>query len=873
LQALRYDDKFGKLAINDAHLEWRPLRLLRGQIAVGSVAANTVALDLAKTEDERSSPPASLRSPIAFAVTDFRIGTLAITQAGATHELRDLQAALSGGRRHLQAELKSLVTRYGAFQGDVKLGADAPFNMTGKLQLTAPEPQDYSVQVRLAGTLMNALAEIDAQARSASVAAKLAVAPFELQPLTQLEFVAKDFDPRAWSATAPRALVSGQGSLNVDAQRTLDGAFSLANTLPGTIDDSKLPFAAASATLHGRLEQLALQDIKLDLADAGHFAGDGAWKDGTLAVALTTRNFNLRGIQKRMNPTQLVGQLALGADAQAQRVRLALNQKPYHLRYAGALSGGLVKIEEAYARAGNAELTTRGTVALDQQKTFDIAGRLSNFDPSRFGRYPSARINSRFELKGHLDPVIQVAANVNLSDSRLFGMPASAKGTFRSRNTEQPDVAMDVTMRIGETHLTAKGTVRDPARLSAMDMQLSLAGSSLAELYKIVGVPLPPTPAYRIQGRLVQSGQTWALRQFAGTVGESDLSGTFVIDRGRSPQFMNAELTSNRLALADLSGFVGAEKTPTGQVTTPNPARVLPDSPYNLEKLKAADADIRFQGKRILTERLPVDNMSAHLVLKGGVLTLAPLNFGVAGGKLVSNITLDGRAQQIATRADIRVQSLQLGQLMPKLKVSQASVGELDGRVRLTANGNSIAAMLGSANGDTSLAIGEGDVSDLMLRLSNLDIANTLLVLLRGDRNIPLRCMVADLSFENGLMRPRQFVFDTAHTTLTAEGHANFKDETLALRLIAKPKGRSLVSLRGPIGLNGTFANPSVMPDLKQLAGRGAAAAALAVVATPLAAIIPFVQMGGAPEVQCGPLLQTARRAIQQPAPVVLAKR
>jgi uncharacterized protein involved in outer membrane biogenesis len=153
-----------------------------------------------------------------------------------------------------------------------------------------------------------------------------------------------------------------------------------------------------------------------------------------------------------------------------------------------------------------------------------------------------------------------------------------------------------------------------------------------------------------------------------------------------------------------------------------------------------------------------------------------------------------------------------------------------------------------------------------MLRLSNLDIANTLLVLMRGDRNIPIRCVVADLAFENGVARPRQFVLDTAHTTLVGEGKANFADETLDLRLVAKPKSASLLSLRGPINVTGTFAHPSVMPDLKRLAGRGAGAAALAAVATPLAAIVPFIQMGGKQDVQCGPLMQSARQAIQQPA-------
>jgi uncharacterized protein involved in outer membrane biogenesis len=552
-------------------------------------------------------------------------------------------------------------------------------------------------------------------------------------------------------------------------------------------------------------------------------------------------------------------------------VKLALAQAPYQFRFNGALSDGVATIGEAYARAGNAQLATHGKIALNAQKNFSVGGKLSNFDPSKFGAYPAATINSRFDLKGQIDPVIQVAADVSVTDSRLFGLPATVKGTVRSKNTDHPDVAMDVALNIGQTHVTAKGTVRDPAAMQAMDLQLTLAGASLDELYKIAGVPLPPTPAYRLSGRLVHTADVWELRQFAGAVGDSDLSGNFLVDRGRAPQLMKADLTSKRLDLADLAGFVGAEKTATGKVATPHSTRVLPDTPYNLEKLKAADADIRFQGKQVITEKLPIDDMSAHLIVKNGVLTLAPLNFGVAGGHLVSDITLDGSASVIASRADIRVQSLQLARLLPQLKIAKASVGEMDGRVRLASRGNSIAAMLGSANGETSLVVGEGEVSDLMLRLSNLDIANTLLVLMRGDRNIPIRCMVADLAWENGVMHPRQFILDTQHTTLLGEGKANFSDETLDLRLVSQPKGKSLVSLRGPINVRGTFGSPSVMPDMKKLTARGAAAVALSVVATPLAAIVPFVQFGKGHDLQCGPLVETARRQIQNPAPIAVA--
>jgi len=143
---------------------------------------------------------------------------------------------------------------------------------------------------------------------------------------------------------------------------------------------------------------------------------------------------------------------------------------------------------------------------------------------------------------------------------------------------------------------------------------------------------------------------------------------------------------------------------------------------------------------------------------------------------------------------------------------------------------------------------------------------------MRGDRDIPIRCVVADLAFENGVMQPRQFVFDTAHTTLVGEGKANFADETLDLRLVAKPKSASLLSLRGPINVKGSFAQPAVMPDLGRLAARAGGAVVLATVATPLAALVPFIQMGGNQDVQCGPLMQAAKQAIEQRATYVVGR-
>ena len=100
---LHYQDRFGKIAIKDARLEWRPIRLLIGQVAVGAMTANTVTLELAKPEDESRKPPESLAAPISFAVTDFQIATLSIVRPDATQEIRGLARGVFGQQKAAQS--------------------------------------------------------------------------------------------------------------------------------------------------------------------------------------------------------------------------------------------------------------------------------------------------------------------------------------------------------------------------------------------------------------------------------------------------------------------------------------------------------------------------------------------------------------------------------------------------------------------------------------------------------------------------------------------------------------------------------------------------------------------------------------------------
>jgi AsmA family protein len=448
-----------------------------------------------------------------------------------------------------------------------------------------------------------------------------------------------------------------------------------------------------------------------------------------------------------------------------------------------------------------------------------------------------------------------------IGKGRFKGQPASlqARGgaVLALRNTERP-YPIEAAASIGTTKASFNGTLVDPLHLRGEEINFQLEGRDLAQLYHIIDVPIPPTPAFKLAGSLSHTGHLWRFSGLKGTVGSSDVAGEFSVDHGKSPQFIAANLVSRKLDLKDLGGFIGIDPgTATGGHASPG-GKFFPSRPFNIEKLRAADFDIHLKGARVITQSIPIENMDAHLVVRDGALKLAPLNFGVAGGNLVTQITMDTRNPRLATHADIIAQGLHLNELLPDWKFDTASVGTMGGRARLDGGGNSVAQMLGSANGEAALIVDGGTISELLLRKSNLDVANSLKLMLGGDKQIPIRCMVADFKAAGGEFKVQDLMLDTAKVNVTGVGSVNLADESLHLRLISKSKGFSLVSLRGPIAITGPINDPAVHAELTSAVARGGLAVALGAVTGGIGTLIPLLDLGHRETSNCADLMSEA---------------
>ena len=464
----------------------------------------------------------------------------------------------------------------------------------------------------------------------------------------------------------------------------------------------------------------------------------------------------------------------------------------------------------------------------------------------------------------------------------VFTANGRTGGVLKFSQDTQAPFPLEVNAVAGRTTLKAKGSIANLADLEGIDATFDLQGQNLDDLYALLGVVMPSTPSYKLRGKLDKQGKLWAVSQIQGLLGKSDLSGALSFDQSVAIPLLSGKIQSKMMDFADLAPIIGlapssssdskavaaltTKKAKPSAVTSGKraakagtaPGKVLPVTPLDVTKLKAMNADVTYTAADIRHVReLPLDKGSVHVKLNAGVLQLEPISLGIAGGALAGMIRIDANVMPAAFTTDLDARALQLNQLFPTVKNTKTSLGKISGQFDLKGRGNSVAEMLGSASGNVAVLMGKGEISNILLEFMGLDGGEVIKFLLSGDRTVQLRCAAAAFDVKQGLMSSRAIVLDTSDTVITGEGQISLRNETLDILLEPKPKDMSILSLRSPLRIGGTFADMSAGPEKAALAGRAGLALLLGAI-NPLLALAATIETGPGVNADCAAVLKEA---------------
>ncbi|EWY38220.1 hypothetical protein N825_14750 [Skermanella stibiiresistens SB22] len=462
---------------------------------------------------------------------------------------------------------------------------------------------------------------------------------------------------------------------------------------------------------------------------------------------------------------------------------------------------------------------------------------------------------------------VRMVADGNYADEP-FHLDATT-GTFLALRDRQTPFPVRAEASVGSTRTVIEGSLTDPQELAGMDVTVDIRGQDLADLFPIIGFPAPSTPPFDVSGRLERHGKVWAMTDAEGRVGDSDVGGQVQIDLGHERPKVTGNLRSKNLDYDDLAGFIGAPPA-VGEGETASPkqveqarqldreGRVIPNTPINVEMLKAVDVEMRYHADKLLVPNVPANEFDARIIVDNGRARIEPVRLLVAGGKAGGIIQIDAQQTPPTIDMDLEMRALDLAKFFQGTQFAQDMGGTFGGKLQLKGRGDTVRSMLGSSNGHMSMVMEGGKVSNLILEVVGIDIAEALGFALSEDEPVGVRCMVADFGITDGLMKSKALVFDTEDTNVIGEASANLKNERFDIEMLAHPKDFSPLSARTPVGAEGTFADPHVTVDPTAAIARGAAAVALGVLLTPLAAILPLLEPGEGQDSPCSRLINRA---------------
>lgn len=491
------------------------------------------------------------------------------------------------------------------------------------------------------------------------------------------------------------------------------------------------------------------------------------------------------------------------------------------------------------------------------------------------------------------DPKMRLLADLNIdtitSTNARIGKTVDVRGKGWVRNTPFRLAAKllspDTVVNQGQNKLSLRawaanniidvsGTLPSIADIENVPLDTRAQGRDMSELMDIIGVAIPQTRSYVLKARMIKDDQTYRFTGLQGRFGDSDIAGKLIVSNGDRLR-LDSELATRQLDIVDAAPFIGynpdilATRGAVAAAAASGAAsqRILPDAALPIATMQRFDAGLKWTIRTVRSRNVPISHIDLTLALDHGKLSLSPLTFAMARGNVAADIIFDTRVRPAADSYDIRLAPTPMGRLLAGYGVAEAgTTGTVKGRIMLKGRGDTIHGSLSTASGRIAFIVPQGSFWTRNIQLSELDLGTFAYKMFQGRLKEPVQinCGLVGFTVRDGAAAADPILIDTRKNVITGRGGFSFRTESVNLAVRADGKKFSLLSGQSPVSLGGTFARPSLNVISPELVGRAGAGLGLAFVATPLAGILAFVDIGDAKSAACGPVLSGATATAQR---------
>lgn len=393
------------------------------------------------------------------------------------------------------------------------------------------------------------------------------------------------------------------------------------------------------------------------------------------------------------------------------------------------------------------------------------------------------------------------------------------KGDALPSATADKPYAFEFNEHSSNADFTAHGSLPRAFDLSLVDAKFEANGADLRDLYYLVGVSLPNTGTFHLQGRMVRRGSETLFEDLKVGSGQSDVQGRVALDTQKGRTLVHADLSSALLRLADI-GLRAAGRDPHPDA----PPKLFSDVQLITPVTRGVDATGKYTARRLLLSRVEVSDLSAPFTIERGLIKAPEVTGRFMGGHFVLHLDADANQRPAYTRIEMTLKDLHLAQ-MPHKAEPPPYEGSLLLEIHAHGRGDSLHALAAAADGNLSAKVMQGTLRASLAELTGVDLRGLGLTLTGSGREVPVPCAVVDFEIHAGVMVASRLFIDSEPVFISGDGRILLDPETLDLKLHGEPKGLRILRLKAPVLVQGTLLQPRFSVDAAgsrlQLVDRG----------------------------------------------------
>jgi uncharacterized protein involved in outer membrane biogenesis len=346
------------------------------------------------------------------------------------------------------------------------------------------------------------------------------------------------------------------------------------------------------------------------------------------------------------------------------------------------------------------------------------------------------------------------------------------------------------------------GTMTEPLDFEGVRGRIQIDAKKLGDFLRVLGAEMRADFSFAVAGPFERTAAHWQISEAKGRLARDGFGGRLALDEGGrgAPDTIAPNLRFAELNLAPL--IAGAGKS--------DPISL------RLETDPAANVDARIAARQFTYDTRRLADFAIAARTKAGELSVGALSFALAGGRVEAS----GSAHAVAGGSRVAVSAALSGADVDRLAQTVDAepgqiAGRLDGGLVLDMTGATLTDALKTSRGQAVLSMTEGRIIRDLVERASTDLRT---LFRKDERWMPLTCLLGIADLQDGVATISPLRLRTPDTTLVGFGRANLITENVDL--IVKPESgtTSLLALKLPLHITGSFDRLSVAPSLKSSA-------------------------------------------------------